>query len=54
MDFNDTPEQAAFRSEVKNWLSENATPLSESRVLARSEYAPEEELEKAKNKVTNN
>lgn len=48
MDFNDTPEQAAFRSEVKNWLSENATPLSESRVLARSEYVPEEELEKAK------
>ena len=26
MDFNDSPEQAVFRSEVRGWLEENATP----------------------------
>jgi alkylation response protein AidB-like acyl-CoA dehydrogenase len=48
MDFKDTPEEEAFRLEVREWLAKNATPRSETRVLARSEYVPEEELIKAK------
>ncbi len=30
MDFNDTPEQAAFRAEVRSWLEANASPKGES------------------------
>ena len=26
MDFNDTPEEAAFRAQVRSWLEANATP----------------------------
>jgi len=48
MDFKDTPEEESFRIEVREWLSKNAKPLSETRVLARSEYVPEEELVRAK------
>lgn len=48
MDFDDTPKEAAFRKEVKDWLSNNATLRSETRVRARSEYDPKEELKKAK------
>ena len=35
MDFNDTPEQAAFRSEVRNWLDANAPKkqAGENRVM---------------------
>lgn len=29
MDFNDTPEEAAFRQEARNWLEQNAIPESE-------------------------
>ncbi|MCY4425971.1 MAG: acyl-CoA dehydrogenase family protein [Halieaceae bacterium] len=29
MDFNDTPEEAAFRQKARNWLAENAIPESE-------------------------
>ena len=29
MDFNDTPEEAAFRQEVRDWLAENSIPESE-------------------------
>lgn len=29
MDFNDTPEEAAFREEVQNWLASNCIPESE-------------------------
>ena len=28
MDFNDTPEEAAFRTEARTWLKANAEPLS--------------------------
>ena len=31
MDFNDTPEQAEFRSQVRGWLEQNAEPKSEGR-----------------------
>ncbi len=30
MDFNDSPEQAKFRAEVKSWLAKNATPKDEN------------------------
>lgn len=48
MDFDDTPQEASFRKEVRDWLSSNATLRSETRVHARSEYDPKEELKKAK------
>lgn len=48
MNFDDTPQEAAFRKEAKDWLLKNATPRSETRVRARSEYDPKEELKKAK------
>ena len=44
MDFDDSPEEAAFRAEVKAWLAENAkeytqpleTPLSEADEILRA------------------
>jgi len=45
MDFNDTPEQAAFRVEVRSWLEQNAEPkkaigeaLFDRRKLSEAEY----------------
>ncbi len=35
MDFNDTPEQALFRAEVRNWLDKNAKPKEGKRSLNR-------------------
>ena len=35
MDFNDTPAEAAFRSEVRAWLQKNAAPRDQSRAGAR-------------------
>ncbi len=48
MDFDDTPQEAAFRKEARDWLSKNGTLRSETRVRARSEYDPKEELKRAK------
>ncbi len=48
MDFEDNPQEAAFRREVRDWLSKHATPRGETRPRARSEYDPTEELKKAK------
>ena len=31
MDFNDTPEEAAFRKEVRAWLDANATRKSDDK-----------------------
>ena len=31
MDFNDTPEEAAFRAEVRAWLEANATRKSDDK-----------------------
>lgn len=38
MDFDDTPEEAAFRSEARAWLEQHATPRGEG--VARAEVAP--------------
>ncbi len=35
MDFNDTPEEAAFRAEVRAWLEANATPKAADGTTAR-------------------
>ena len=32
MDFNDTPEEAAFRAEARTWLEANAEPLAPGEV----------------------
>ncbi|MGB5091917.1 MAG: acyl-CoA dehydrogenase family protein [Parvibaculum sp.] len=34
MDFNDTPEEAAYRMQVRQWLAANATPKSDSKTDA--------------------
>jgi len=48
MDFEDTPQEAEFRTEVRKWLSNNATLRSETRVRSRNDYDPKEELKRAK------
>ncbi|MDE2979392.1 MAG: acyl-CoA dehydrogenase family protein, partial [Acidobacteriota bacterium] len=35
MDFNDTPEQAAYRDEVRAWLSANAEPRKDRPSVSR-------------------
>ena len=46
MDFNDTPEEAAFRKEVRAWLDANATRKSHDRQSFRARNDdPERELE---------
>ena len=47
MDFEDTPQEAAFRKEARDWLATNGTPRSETRVRERTELDPKEELKKA-------
>ena len=47
MDFEDTPQEAAFRKEARDWLASNGTPRSETRVRERTELDPKEELKKA-------
>ena len=49
MDFNDTPEEAKFRSEVRTWLEQNAKPRDPDNAKAgRSEKSEAERLERAK------
>jgi len=48
MDFEDTKEEAAFRAEVRAWLSENAKPRTQARVAGRGEYDEEAALKAAK------
>ena len=36
MDFNDTPEEAAFRKEVRSWLDANATRKSDDKQSFRA------------------
>jgi len=43
MDFNDTPEEAKFRAEVREWLSANAKPKDPSKVKAGVSAKPESE-----------
>jgi alkylation response protein AidB-like acyl-CoA dehydrogenase len=45
MDFEDTPHEAAFRKEVREWLSANATLRSETRVGAGAKYDLEHQVE---------
>jgi len=49
MDFNDTPEEAKFRSEVRAWLEANAKPKDSSKARAgRSTKSEQERLERAR------
>src|SRR5690606_17716871 len=41
MDFEDSPEDAAFRAEVRAWLSENAQPLSDGYNWSRDHQHPD-------------
>ena len=48
MDFNDTPEEAAFRAEVRSWLDAHAKPKSESAENVRGALSEAEALKRAK------
>ena len=48
MDFNDTPEEAAFRKEVRAWLEANATRKSDDKQSFRARNDDPELLKKAK------
>ena len=48
MDFNDTPEEAAFRKEVRTWLDANATRKSDDKQSFRARNDDPELLQKAK------
>ena len=49
MDFNDTPEEAKFRAEVREWLTANAKPRDPNKVRAGVSEKPEaERLARAK------
>ena len=48
MDFNDTPDEAAFRKEVRTWLDANATRKSDDKQSFRARNDDPELLKKAK------
>ena len=48
MDFNDTPEEAAFRKEVRAWLDANATRKSDDKRSFRARSDDPDLLKKAK------
>ena len=48
MDFNDTPEEAKFRSEVRAWLEANAKPKSAAGLSAENPRHQREEAEALK------
>ena len=48
MDFNDTPEEAAFRKEVRAWLDANATRKSDDKQSFRARNDDPNLLKKAK------
>ena len=48
MDFNDTPEEAAFRKEVRGWLDANATRKADDRQSFRARNDDPELLKSAK------
>src|SRR5260370_15041178 len=48
MDFNDTPEEAAFRKEVRTWLDANATRKSDDSKSFRARNDDPNLLKKAK------
>ena len=47
MDFNDTPEQAKFRAECREWLETNAEP-KENKASGHSDSSLENHLQIAK------
>jgi alkylation response protein AidB-like acyl-CoA dehydrogenase len=48
MDFEDTPQEAAFRKEVRQWLSNNVPLRSETSTRARSAHGLDVELKESK------
>src|ERR1051325_5697251 len=48
MDFNDTPEEAKFRAEVKSWLAANPEPKSNAGETFRARYPEAEWLPRAR------
>ena len=52
MDFNDTPEEAAFRKEVRAWLDANATRKSDDRQSFRARNDDPNLLKKYPNAIT--
>ena len=48
MDFNDTPQEAEFRREVQEWLSQHAVPRGDARPSRRADYDLEVELKRSK------
>ena len=48
MDFEDTPEEAAFRAEARAWLSANAPTPEEARKMGRETTNEAEALKRAK------
>ena len=47
MNFNDTPEQAKFRSEIRSWLQANARPLAGIRLKGSTLWPTEYSIENA-------
>jgi alkylation response protein AidB-like acyl-CoA dehydrogenase len=47
MDFEDAPNEAAFRKEVRGWLTTNSTLKRETRVRSRSDYNSKDEKVRA-------
>jgi alkylation response protein AidB-like acyl-CoA dehydrogenase len=45
VDFDDTPEEAAFRAEVRAWLTEHARPRGEATSLHRAHHDPDPEAD---------
>ncbi len=41
MDFDDTPEEAAFRAEARNWLTQHARPRGEASAVQRAHHDPD-------------
>ena len=48
MDFNDSPEEAAFRTEVRAWLEANASPKGEATGFNRARWSEADALKRAK------
>ena len=48
MDFNDNPEEAAFRAEVKSWLAKHAPKFAQKGANVRREGEGEEDIAAAK------
>jgi acyl-CoA dehydrogenase len=45
VDFDDTPEEAAFRAEVRDWLSRHAQPRGDAAAAQRAHHDPDPEAD---------